>query len=450
MRQDLIRKYESQRVPRYTSYPTAPHFTPAVDGAAYGGWLENVAADMRLSLYLHLPYCHSMCWYCGCHTKITRRYAPIKRYLDALGHEVELVADRLESPRPVGHIHWGGGTPTMASPEDFRAIMARLRARFAVASDAAIAVEIDPRTLDGDMVEAMASSGVNRASLGVQCFDPKVQKAINREQSFDLTRAAVLALRTAGIRRQSLDLIYGLPHQTVATCERTVAQALELEPDRLSVFGYAHLPSLKKHQRLIDEAALPSGSERVAQFEAIARGLEAAGYRRIGLDHFARAEDEMARRAADGTLKRNFQGYTTDQCDALIGFGASAIGSLPQGYVQNTTEINRYVEAVGADRLPVARGVALSADDHLRRALIETLMCRYELDVEAVARAQGVAPETFMPEFDRLHALAADGLVTVDGWRLRIPEDAQPLVRSVAAVFDAYLTPTAGRHAVAL
>lgn len=329
MRQDLIRKYERLRVPRYTSYPTAPHFTPAVDGAVYGRWLEDMAAPERFSLYLHVPYCHSMCWYCGCHTKITHRYAPIARYLEAMGREIDMVADRLPTQRPVvGHVHWGGGTPTMTAPEDFRRIMDQLRARFAVDGNAEVAVEIDPRTLSGYMVEALAESGVNRVSLGVQCFDEKVQKAINREQSFDLTKVAVMSLRAAGISRQSLDLLYGLPHQTVESCARTVALALELEPDRFSVFGYAHLPSLKKHQRLIDEAALPSGAERVAQFETIAQALEQAGYVRIGLDHFARADDELARRAADGTLKRNFQGYTTDQCDALIGFGASAIGSV--------------------------------------------------------------------------------------------------------------------------
>lgn len=450
MRRDLIERFEGRRVPRYTSYPTAPHFSADIGPDDYAGWLAKLPVDAVLSLYLHVPFCRSICWYCGCHTKAARRSTPVDAHMDAMVAEVDLVAAMLPGRLAVGHIHWGGGTPTIADPASLARFMDRLRDRFAVADDAEIAIEIDPRTLTSSMAGTLASVGVNRASLGVQSFDPKVQAAIGRIQDEACVRAAADRLRRAGIAALNLDLMYGLPHQTADSCRDTARRALLLAPDRLSVFGYAHVPTLKPHQRLIDEAALPDGTARLDQFEAIATVLDQAGYRRIGLDHFARPGDAMTRRLDQGRLRRNFQGYTTDESTALIGLGASSIGALPGGYVQNAPDVGRYRAHLAEGRLPVVRGLALSADDRLRRAVIERLMCDFEVDVAAVALAHGAVPRALSDARPRLAALAADGVVDLDRWRVRVRDDCRPLVRSVAACFDAYLDAAPSRYSRAV
>ena len=446
----LIRRYADQRLPRYTSYPTAPHFTAEVGEQACATWLETLDPKARLSLYLHVPFCRSLCWYCGCHTKVPGHDEPIARYVETLAAEIALVAERLPTRMAVAHLHWGGGTPTIIGPERFARIMDLIRERFAVEDGAELAVEIDPRRLDGAMVASLAASGINRASLGVQSFDPAVQQAINRLQSFDATRRAVESLRGSGIAQLNFDLLYGLPHQSVASCAETVAQALTLAPDRLAVFGYAHLPSLKPHQRHLDEASLPDAAAREAQAEAIAASLEGAGYAAIGLDHFARPDDALTRALNTHRLHRNFQGYTTDAADALLGFGASSIGAWPQGYAQNEPRIGAYVEAVAARRLPVARGLTLGQDDRLRRDIIEEIMCYLDVDLASVAARYSVAPEAFADEQAKLVELARDGIVRIDGWRLRVADECRVLSRAVAAVFDAYLSATPGRHARAI
>lgn len=449
MRDDLIAKYEARRAPRYTSYPTAPHFSEAVGAAAYEAWLVALSPTAELSLYLHVPYCRTMCWYCGCHTKITARDEPVDAYVAALRREIELVAARLPARMRARFVHWGGGTPTIVSPVAFRGMMALLRRRFALAPDAEIAVEIDPRRLPPEMVDALGASRVTRASLGVQSFDPAVQRAINRTQTFEETRDAARALRRAGVRGLNLDLLYGLPRQTVASCVETVERALELEPDRLAVFGYAHVPWMKTHQRLIRESELPDGRARVAQFEAIAARLLDAGYVRIGLDHFARPDDALAKAAAAGALRRNFQGYTTDPADALLGFGASAIGALPQGYVQNETQTLAWRRAVEGGRLATRRGVAVSPEDRLRREIIEQIMCAGRVDLAQTAARHGAAP-SFETELAALRELEADGAVRVEGSLVRIEPGAELLMRNVAAVFDAYLAASERRHSRAL
>jgi oxygen-independent coproporphyrinogen-3 oxidase len=439
MTPERLARYDGVRVPRYTSYPTAPHFTGAVDADRYREWLGSLAADAGVSLYLHIPFCESMCWYCGCHTKVVARYQPVAEYLALLRREIELVAALVPGRLRVRHLHWGGGTPNMVAPDDFAAVMATLRHGFDFAPDAEIAVEIDPRTLTPDHVRAMAGAGVNRASLGVQDFDPDVQRAVNRIQPYDLTAGAVARLHAAGIHALNFDLMYGLPGQTVEGCHDTAERALTLRPDRLAVFGYAHVPWMKTHQRKIDEAALPDGPTRWRQFAAIADALTGAGFEPVGLDHFARPQDPLAVARRAGRLHRNFQGYTPDGSPVLIGFGASAIGALPQGYIQNAPDFHRYAEAIGAGGLAVTRGLVLSAEDRLRRDLIERLMSDLAVDLEQVAARHGVGPGHFDAELDGLDGLAADGVVERDGWRLTIPEVARPLVRIVAAVFDPYL-----------
>ncbi|CAH1699106.1 Oxygen-independent coproporphyrinogen III oxidase [Hyphomicrobiales bacterium] len=442
--------YRDERLPRYTSYPTAPHFGADVDAARYAGWLKALPVGTSTSLYLHVPFCRSMCWYCGCHTTVALRNGPIVDYLAALRGEIALVAEQLSAPLDVRHIHFGGGTPTILEPADFATLVALLRQHFAVHPGAEIAVEIDPRRLEPAMIAALAAAGVNRASLGVQSFDPEVQKAINRIQSVEQTAAVVTGLRVAGIGSVSFDLIYGLPKQTLQSCLDTVELCLAMRPDRFSIFGYAHVPDFKKHQRRIATADLPDGQARHEQAEAMARCLVAAGYVRVGLDHFALPADPMAVALSLGRLHRNFQGYTTDPCAALIGFGASAIGRLPQGYVQNEVVIGRYAERIADSLLPAARGYRLSAEDRLRAELIERVMCDLAVDIEAVCARHPVDPQVLAPARSALDRLAQEGVIDFDGSRVLLPEGARLFVRKVASVFDAHIDQAPRRYSRAV
>ncbi|RUM26562.1 oxygen-independent coproporphyrinogen III oxidase [Rhizobium vallis] len=438
MSDSLVAKYGDERLPRYTSYPTAPAFSAAVGPSEYAGGLATIGKAEPISVYLHVPFCRSMCWYCGCHTSITRQDAPVVEYLDAMSQEIELVSFAAGNDVPVKNVHFGGGTPTIMKPQEFTALMAKLRSAFAFEAGASVAVEIDPRTLTLPMIEALGESGVDRASLGVQSFDPVVQTAINRMQSFEQTEAAVVGLRSAGINNVNFDLIYGLPKQTVESCIETVRLAVQLRPERLAVFGYAHIPAFKKHQRLIDEASLPGAKQRNEQAEAIAQELERAGYARIGLDHFALPEDQLAVAARNGTMRRNFQGYTTDDCESLIGLGASAIGRLPGGYMQNHVPMGLYAERVASGVLPTAKGYLLSEEDKLRARVIERLMCDFEADLGRLSRESGFDTGFLIERNERLSQLAADGVATIRDDRVVVSKDARFMVRAVAAAFDAY------------
>ncbi len=446
---DAVSKYLNERIPRYTSYPAAPHFSPQTGPLTYRAWLRSLPADATLSLYLHVPFCETLCWYCGCHTTITRHREPIERYVALLRREISMIAD-LAGGRRVAHVHWGGGTPSVVGPELFRGVMEDLRARFDFEPHAERAIEIDPRRIEPEMAQALADCGINRASLGVQTFNADVQQVIARTQSFDVTRRCVDMLRAAGIADINLDLLYGLPHETVASCEATVATALALDPARFSIFGYAHVPSVVKHQRVIDAATLPDGRERLRQEQAIGAACVKAGYVRVGLDHYARPDDEMAIALADGRLHRNFQGYTTDRADALIGFGASAIGKLPDGYVQNAPGLREWSDRIGAGHLATSRGIALFSEDKLRAAIIERLMCDMRADIPDLLRQYGY-PSTWLDrELADLATLAEDGLVTIDHGLVTVPDMSRMLVRKVASSFDTYLDPALGRHAAAV
>ena len=449
MKDKLLAKYGGL-VPRYTSYPTAPHFGPGVGAVDYGSWLDAVLPEDRLSLYLHIPYCDTLCWFCGCHTKIVRRYEPVAAYLEVLLKEIDLVAARLGRRQPVCHVHFGGGSPTILSERDMTRLIARLRGAFDFEPEAQVAIEIDPRGFGEAQITTLASVGVTRASLGVQDLDPVVQAAINRVQPFEETEAVVAGLRKAGIRDLNLDLIYGLPHQTVAGVQRTVEQALTLEPSRVALFGYAHVPQMKTHMRLILEDALPGPAERWAQAEAAARIMAMRGYEPIGLDHFALPDDGLAVAQREGRLRRNFQGYTEDAAPVLIGLGASAIGELPQGYVQNQVPMRAYAEAIEAGDLATARGVAVSAEDRLRRAVIERLMCDLRVDLGAISREHGASPDIFDPELARLGDLERDGLASLEGREVAVTEEGRPLLRSIACVFDSYLGRSEARHSQAV
>jgi len=449
MSDDLVEKYGGP-VPRYTSYPTAPHFHDGVNAETYGAWLKQIPAGTAVSLYIHVPFCAEMCWYCGCHTKIVARYDPIATYARHLGREIELLANAAGEGLNISHIHWGGGTPTALSEADFTGLMEGISKHFHITTDAEVAVEIDPRTLSQDMVTAMAKAGVNRASLGVQDFEPRVQKAINRVQSFEATEATVTWLRDAGIDNISFDLMYGLPEQSVDSVVHTVDLAHRLAPDRLSVFGYAHVPWMKTHQRLMPEDALPDSNQRLAQSEAITERLLQHGYDAIGLDHFARPDDAMNQAAENHSLRRNFQGYTTDTADVLLGIGASAIGNLPGGYVQNEPALGRYATMIESGELAVTRGKEVSTEDAMRRHIIEQLMCSFQVDLSAAAGEFGLSGISFGPEKMRLQELADDGLVSLDGSMVQVSEAGQPFVRVIAAAFDQYLDQGPGRHSKAV
>jgi len=449
MTADLSQKYDLM-VPRYTSYPTAPHFSESATHEAYKGWLGELDPALGLSLYFHIPFCDEMCWFCGCYTKIVKRYDPVSDYLDVVLDEIALVANALPGRFTARHLHWGGGSPTMLTGEDWQRTMDAIRGHFDVGGDAEIAVEMDPRTATEDYVKALASAGVNRASIGVQDYDDQVQQAINRIQPFDMTERVVGWLRASGIGHVNMDLMYGLPHQTLEKVERMVDLTVGLKPARIALFGYAHVPWMKSHQKMIDEAALPGASERWQQFELASKRLEEQGYIKIGLDHFARPDDDMAQALNNDTLHRNFQGYTTDPAGALLGFGASAIGRLPQGHVQNLSPLKAYKEHVGAGTLPTARGIAFSADDKLRGDIIERLMCDLSVDLAAVCREHGADAASFGPELEKLEPLVADGAVKIENGHVTVLEPGRPLVRLAASAFDAYLDKGAARHSRAV
>lgn len=437
-------------VPRYTSYPTAPHFTPAVAVGAQATWLAAIPQESPLSLYLHVPFCDQLCFFCGCNTAVVRRDALKYDYAEQLIHEIRTVAAHLGTRRPVAHIHWGGGTPTALPADALVNVMTALRESFAIRDGAEIAVEIDPRTLDAARIDALTDIGVNRASLGVQDFEPEVQRAIGRLQDFAMTRQCVDRLRAIGIGSINLDILYGLPFQTVESARRTAEMTLALTPDRIAAFGYAHVPWMKKHQSLIAEAALPGAQERFAQRAAIDETFIGAGYRAIALDHYARADDSLALAADAGIVGRNFQGYTTDPAEILIGFGASAISTYPQGYLQNIAATADYARAIRRDGLAATRGIEIDAADRLRRDVINALMCGFSADLNAITTSHGAQTSVFDTEIARLDEFVADGLATWDGRNVRVTTAGQPFVRVIAAVFDTYLRADAQRHSRAV
>jgi oxygen-independent coproporphyrinogen-3 oxidase len=440
----------SAPVPRYTSYPTAPHFHAGIGSDEYGSWLAALPPGSTLSLYMHIPFCDTLCWFCGCHTKITQKYAPVARYLGALAREIATVAGHVPNDHLVRHIHWGGGSPTMLSPDDITRLSDATRAAFNIAEDVDFAVEVDPRGLDAPRIEALARAGLTRVSLGVQDFDPEVQDAINRHQSVAETRAVIEGFRAAGVSSLNIDIVYGLPKQGLDRLLATVGEVIAMRPDRIALFGYAHVPWMKRHQEMIHEADLPDIVERHRQATFAAGTLRQAGYVPIGLDHFALASDTMALATADGTLRRNFQGYTVDPADALIGLGASSIGSLPQGYVQNAPAQADYMRRVEAGGLAATRGIALTADDRMRRDIIERLMCTMSFSRSHALETYGALAAPLLSTACRLLAEDRHGLMTRDEDGFTVTERGRPFLRRIAAAFDSYLAQSQARHSLAV
>lgn len=436
----LLARY-SVAGPRYTSYPTAPHFHAGIGDA---DWLRELAAPVPsgrdLSVYIHVPFCDSLCHYCGCNMVATQRYDKVEPYLRALETELSTVAARIAPGRKVRQLHWGGGTPTYLRPGDIGRLMDLIAMRFDLAPDAELSCEADPRELTRDHLRALRESGFNRISFGVQDLDPAVQQAINRIQPAEMVEQVYCWARELGFSSINMDLITGLPLQKPTSFGQTLDRVIGWGPDRLAVFAYAHVPWMKRHQRLIRDEDLPDCATRLQLGQLVHERLTGAGYVDIGLDHFARRGDEMVLAQQNKTLWRNFQGYTTHRhCDVLA-FGASAISQTEGLYVQNEKNLKRYQERVAAGGLAVERGVRLSAEDLLRRDAIARVMCDLELDIDALCRFWGIdLRPMFLASWARLDDLAADGLVQVEGWRLQVTPMGRRFLRNIAMCFDSYL-----------
>lgn len=447
MTPDLIKRHAAP-LPRYTSYPTANHFSPHISAATYRDWLGALPEGAALSLYLHVPFCQELCWYCGCSTKAVRRYEPVSSYLTPLSAEIETVSSLVPASHRATHIHFGGGSPDILRPGDIERLGGMLRDRFRFAPNAEFAVEVDPRLMTDAQAEAFSAIGINRVSIGVQDFDEKVQRAIGRIQDYRTTENVVAMFRRRGITSVNIDLVYGLPHQTVESVTRTLDQVIALKPDRIAIFGYAHLPSRLKHQRLIDSNALPDAVERFSQSRALSQRLIDQGYVQLGLDHFALGGDSLA----TGSLQRNFQGYTTDTADALIGLGASAISKLPQGFAQNAVPADEYARQIASDGLATARGHVFSADDKLRAYVIERLMCDFAFSWSDLESRFGKAVARIRADADGVLASDDDRLVADEAGTFRLTDRGRVLVRNVCAAFDAYLASDSAhrRHALSV
>lgn len=434
-RRFLLERYDGN-VPRYTSYPTAVEFSNAVDEDTAAEWLGQLPLDERLSVYVHIPFCKRLCWYCGCNTRAVRNHNLISDYIGVLGEELALLEKALPGRPLAGAIHLGGGTPNMLSRDDLGNLFRALRHVFQVSPGAEIAAELDPSVLTKDWVTAAVFHGLTRASVGVQDLSPHVQEAVNRIEPFEVVQNAVGWLRDAGIASINLDLMYGLPRQRTRDLLGTLDRILTLRPERLALFGYAHVPWVKAHQKLIDQTELPGAAERLDQSEEAAARLEREGYVRIGLDHFAMPDDPLAVALRQGRLHRNFQGYTADPHMTIVGLGASSISSLPQGFYQNDATELGWRRRLQEGRLPVVRGVGLTDEDRFRGEIIETLMCRHAVDLASVGARHGRGLDELKGEREALAAMAADGLVELAGDTVSVTAVGKPWLRSVARVFD--------------
>lgn len=441
----LVRRYAGYNVPRYTSYPTAADFSADVGAKNHETWLAGLGAGQAVSVYLHVPYCRKICLYCACNTRMAVRDDVIEAYRRALEAEIDLVASLVGGRAKIARLHWGGGTPSILGPDGLRSVIAALRCQFPFANALEHAIELDPRHVTVALVEALAELGVTRASLGVQDVNPLVQAAIGRLQPLDVIETAVERLRSVGIRNLNLDLMYGLPLQTAASLRKTCLLLAAMGPDRIACFGYAHLPRLKANQRRIDEAKLPSQDQRIEQAEVMSEELMSAGYLRIGIDHFAKPGDALARAAAGGKLHRNFQGYTEDASGVLLGLGASSISTFADGFVQNVADVPRYVGAIAAGSLASAKGCLRDENDRQRAQIIERLMCDFTVDLDEVA-----PKAEFRNEMARLTAMQSEGLVEIEGAKLTVTQAGRAVVRVIAAAFDTYRCAQAAQFSKAI
>lgn len=431
------------RVPRYTSYPTAPHFSDAVAGGAYRDWIAAIPKGAAISLYVHVPFCRRLCWFCACRTQGTQRMDTVRAYLETLLTEIHQLKAILPAGVTLSRLHWGGGTPTLMEADMIAQLGAALQDLAPMAADGTFSVEIDPCEIDEARMAALVGAGMNRASIGVQDFDPEIQRTIGREQSYEDTKRVADMVRDAGINSLNADILFGLPYQTKTRISESVQRLLSLNPDRVALYGYAHVPWMARRQSMIPSDHLPTPQERLALFETARELFLWDGYQEIGIDHFARPEDSMAVAAREGTLKRNFQGYTEDPAEILIGLGASSISRFPQGYVQNAPSTGDYTAAIRAGGPAAAKGHGFSPEDLTRGALIERLMCDFAVEIGPLLRPGGPDRAAVRGWMEAAEAQFA-GFVRLEGDRFEILPDGRPLTRIVARAFDAYDLSKAG------
>jgi oxygen-independent coproporphyrinogen-3 oxidase len=438
----VIRRFDVNG-PRYTSYPTADRFVEAFGSDAYRNWLgrRTVGGSGRpLSLYVHIPFCNTICYYCACNKIITKDHGRSAKYIKYLGKEIAMQTAALDGNREVIQLHWGGGTPTFLSHDEMRRLMDMINSHFKLLPGGEYSIEVDPRKVDRDTVKLLAELGFNRMSVGVQDFEPAVQQAVNRIQTLDETKLVIDSAREFGFKGISVDLIYGLPKQNVISFNHTLDEVLKLGPDRLSIYNYAHLPGLAKPQRRINESELPSPDAKLQILQLAIRRLTDAGYVFIGMDHFAKPDDELAVAQRQGRLHRNFQGYSTHAEADLLAFGVSAIGKVGPTYCQNYRTLDEYYDALDDNRLPVMRGLELTADDLLRRSIIQALMCHFELSIESIEIAHLIDFKSyFSEELAALREMERAGLLSIDSQWITVEPKGRMLVRVIAMAFDRYL-----------
>jgi oxygen-independent coproporphyrinogen-3 oxidase len=425
------------RVPRYTSYPTAPHFGSGVGPDDFTSWIAAIPEGSEVSLYLHVPFCRRLCWFCACRTQGTTSDDPVNAYVETLKTELAILGQHLPRGVTLSRLHWGGGTPTLLSADRMLSLAEAIFAVAPMAAGGEFSVEIDPNEIDDARLDALASAGMNRASIGVQDFDPLIQKSIGREQGYALTRDVAERIRDRGVASLNADILYGLPHQNGPRIADSVQKLLTLSPDRVALYGYAHVPWMSRRQQMIPSDAMPTPEERLDLFETARKLFTWDGYQEIGIDHFARPDDGMARAQRNGTLKRNFQGYTDDPAPVLIGLGASSISRFPQGYAQNASGTADHTKAIRAGRFSTHRGHRFAGEDTMRARIIEALMCDFSVSRAEILRSFDVTPQRLESLFQ--HAAAEFGsMVTVSDEGFTIPDRAKPLTRMIARAFDAY------------
>ncbi len=425
------------KVPRYTSYPTAPHFNGDVGADDFSSWIRAIPENGEISLYVHVPFCRRLCWFCACRTQGTQSDKPVIAYLETLKTELAMLGTLLPKGVRLSRLHWGGGTPTLLSPGMIDELAGAIRAIAPFTDQTEFSVEIDPNEIDGPRLDALAAAGMNRASIGVQDFDDKIQQSIGRLQSYDITRHAADEIRGRGVKSLNADILYGLPHQTNARITESVQKLLSLNPDRVALYGYAHVPWMAKRQQMIPSEALPTPQERLGLFETARKLFLWDGYEEIGIDHFASPGDGLAVAQKAGHLRRNFQGYTDDTSDVLIGVGASSISRFPQGYAQNAAATGAHTGAIREGRFSITRGHRFSAEDKMRGRMIEALMCDFRIDTGEITRSFDITPAALAAMFDQVDA-AFPGLLLTDQGGLFVPPAARPLTRMIARQFDVY------------
>ncbi|MDA7705222.1 oxygen-independent coproporphyrinogen III oxidase [Rickettsiales bacterium] len=435
---DIILKYDRQ-IPRYTSYPTAPHFKEEKTDKLYLNWLKEIPDNSNISLYFHIPFCEKLCWYCGCNTQIINHYSPVERYLIYLKKEISMISGLIKDKNlKICHIHFGGGSPTIIDPVNFEDLFFHIRENFNIIENAEIAIEVDPRNIDEQKAKIYQKVGINRVSFGVQDFDLNVQKLINREQPFELVEKICNLFRKYSINNLNFDFIYGLPGQTLDIITNNIKLIQKLDPDRIAFFGYAHVPWVKKYMRFIKDEDLPSAKDRIELYNIIAKNLQKIGYQAIGLDHFAKKDSDIIKQLKERKLKRNFQGYSTDKANILIGMGISSISYLPSGYAQNTTKNIPYPKFIDEKQLPISKIIKINKEDKIRKAIIDEIMCYLDIDLNKFIKDFDLKSDYFNQELQNLQELQKEGLIIINDHNIKINPKTPQIARVVSSFFDQY------------